>query len=274
MAFEWFTDMFSGGSPSANIMPGDMPTGRDAGGIVAPPPYDPQTGKPNPGGGVWPGGGTAGGGDNWWLPLLLGGGATIASKLINRGTDKDIARANKALRAGTDVASGAGKTMVDRASRGELTDPQKASVDRMKAEQNAQWNQYLSNLGIPVSTAKVQGANLVEANASKFANDLINQSFSQGLEALKLGTTAAQAQLSAAMGQRADTSKAIWDVAQEIGRVFNTPEKKPTTTTGMPATAYVPPEMTGGGGYDITPTSLTEEDLYNPDIEALLSGQQ
>ena len=96
--------------------------------------------------------------------------------------------------------------MMKRATARQLTDPQQAQVDAMKREQNAHNSQYFASLGIPVSTSMVQGQNQVDANAVKLANDLINQSFEQGIQAINLGGTASQQLLTQAMAQKKELS--------------------------------------------------------------------
>ena len=72
----------------------------------------------------------------------------------------------------------------------------------------------------------VQGQNQVDANAVKLANDLINQSFQQGIQAMNLGGTASQQLLTQAMAQKKELSNTISDVAKQIGGVLNTPGRK------------------------------------------------
>lgn len=180
-------------------------------------------------------------------PLLLGGGSMLASKLLGRGMDKDISRAEKNVRRGSDIASRAGETMVDRASRGELTDPQRARVERMKAEQNAQWNQRFAQMGIPVSTMQSQATNLVTTQAEELANKLINESFDEGIRALGLGQQSSQLLLSNAMKQKEDLAKTIGEVAKQMGMIFNMPGR-----AAPAAVAAVPEEWSGTSVYDVS----------------------
>lgn len=221
--------IFGGGeSPSASkgIMPGDLPTSpRDSSG------------------------GDSGGFDFGKMlgPLLIGGGSMLASKLLGSGMDKDITKATKNIRRGGDTASAAGQAMVDRASKGQLTDPQQARVDRMKAEQNAQWSQRFAQMGIPVSTMQSQATNLVTTQAEELANKLINESFDEGIRALGLGTQSSQLLLSNAMKQKEDLAKTIGEVAKQMGMIFNTPGK-----TGAPNATTVPAEWGGSSVYDVS----------------------
>src|SRR6185295_17742470 len=128
---------------------------------------DPNVGGyPKPTGGTPPIFPTGDSGGAWWMPLLIGGGATLASKLLNMGTDSDIEKYQKMLGGGTKTAMKVGNQLIKSAAAGKLTDPQQATVDQMKAARNAKWNQYLSSLGIPVSSSQVQASNLVDTQAA------------------------------------------------------------------------------------------------------------
>lgn len=172
------------------------------------------------------------------MPLLLGGGSMLASKLLGRGEQKDIDRATKNIRGSANTAGQAGQTMVDRASQGKLTDPQQARVDRMKAEQNAQYQQAFAKMGIPMSTMAAQATNLVDTQAEELANKLINESFDEGIKALGLSTNASQTLLTNAMQQKKDLAATIGEIAKQMGMVFNTPQQQQQPT----AQARVPTE--------------------------------
>src|SRR5262245_45492390 len=176
-----------------------------------------------------------------FLPAALGGGAGLLGMLLNRGANKDIKSATKDISGISRTTIPAGRQMVERAAAGKLTDVQQAAVDRMKAEQMAKWNQYLSGLGIPMSSSQVQAANLVESQALEEANKFINESMRQGTELLGAGGTASQQLLTNAMQQKKDLSKTIWDVAAEIGRVINAPQKPGQPQQGAQTT--VPAEL-------------------------------
>lgn len=216
-----FEDFFSslgglfGGSDS-----GGIPEGQTAQGGT----NIPQAGAP---------GGQQGGG-NPLMSLILGVGAPLLSRLMGDPS----AGALKNLTKGSNVGTNVGTQLIKRASQGKLTDPQQASVDAMKAQEMARWNQYLAGLGIPVSTAMVQGQNEVDMKAQKLANDLINQSFTQGLDALKIGGSESNALLTQAMAQKKDMSQAIAEVAKQLGLILNQPQGSPGTTTN--ANARVP----------------------------------
>ena len=182
-------------------------------------------------------------------PLLIGGGSMLASKLLGRGMDKDITRAEKNIRGGANTASAAGQAMIDRASKGQLTDAQQARVDRMKAEQNAQWNQRFASMGIPMSTMQSQATNLVNTQAEELANKLINESFDEGIKALGLGQQSSQLLLSNAMKQKEDLAKTIGEVAKQMGMIFNTPGQKQPQ---QQAQTQVPIEWAGSDIYDIS----------------------
>ena len=198
-------------------------------------PGDPGSG--GIGGGPGPasgGGGTGGGGEATANPLasiLLGVGAPLISKLMGSSEDKAINKATKNQQRISNTSTDIGTQLLQRAAAGQLTDPQQAQVDAMKKEQNAHNAQYLAGLGIPVSSSNAQYQNQVETNAVKLSNDLINQSFQQGISALNLGGPVNQQIIANAMKQREDLGKTIGEVAQEIGHVMNTPGQK----TGQPA---------------------------------------
>jgi hypothetical protein len=189
-----------------------------------------------------------GGGGNLLSSILLGVGAPLISRLMSGDETKMIDKSLGNLSTIGKTAMPAGKRLLGRASKGELTDPQQAMVDRMKAEQNARNAQYLSNLGIPVSSAMVQGQNLVDENATRLANDLINQSFDQGIKALSLGGSSSTQLLQNAMAQRADMAKTIGDLAKQIGMVMNAPPAgQPGSVTSQAGTAA---QNWGVGDYD------------------------
>jgi len=159
----------------------------------------------------------------WWLPILTGGGGMLASKLIGAGDQKNINKMNKNLKSASNSATGAGNTMVNRAAAGQLTDPQKAAVDKLKAEENATMQQRFAQMGIPMSTMQAQASNQVETNAEAFAQKLIQESFDQGLKALQVGTGASSTLLTSAMKNKSDMAQAIQEMMKETGRVLNTP---------------------------------------------------
>jgi hypothetical protein len=220
-----------GGSPSPMAQPQQPPT-PPLGGT---PPFMPQPG---------------GGGGNILGSLIMGVGAPLISRLIGGGDGGEETAMRRLMSAGKTGAQ-AGKTMVKRASRGELTDPQQAAVDRMKAEQNARWAQHMSNLGIPVSSSMVQAQNLVDTQATELANKLINQSFEQGIKALGLAGTTSTQYLANAMKQKEDLSKAIGEMMRQAGTVLN-PQAQP----GAPAPGSVQEQAStaaqqwGAGDYD------------------------
>jgi hypothetical protein len=192
-----------------------------------------------------------GGGGNILTSLLLGVGAPLISRLMGGGETKMIDQSMKNLSGIGKTVMPAGKRLIGRASKGELTDPQQAMVERMKAEQNARNAQYLSNLGIPVSSAMVQGQNLVDENATRLANDLINQSFDQGIKALSLGGTASAQTLQNAMASRADMAKTINDLAKQIGMVMNAPSPgQPAGSGTVTSQASSAAQGFGAGEYD------------------------
>lgn len=187
--------------------------------------------------------------------LLLGVGPMVLSRLMGAGDQKNIDKTSQQLRRGARTASGAGQTMVDRASRGELTDPQKAAIEKMKREQNATMQQSFAKMGIPVSTMQAQATNQISQDAEAFAQKLINDSFEQGIKALGLGTTASQAYLSQAMSGKKELADTIGAVAKQIGMVMN---QKPAPPT---AEARVPTEWGGANEYGDVSTIGTEEGM-------------
>jgi hypothetical protein len=193
-----------------------------------------------------PGGpsGQPGGGD-LLSSLLLGVGAPLLSRLI----PDPGAKAQKNLGTVSNEGTNIGKALMDRAAAGKLTDPQQAQVDAMKKEQNARNAQYLASLGIPVSTANVQMQGNVDANAVKMANDLINQSFQQGISALGLGGQASNALITQAAAQKKDLSNTIGEVAKQIGAVMNQPTR-PDQGGGAPANIASGAQAWGEGDYD------------------------
>jgi hypothetical protein len=193
------------------------------------------------GGGGDTGGGTAGA--NPLASILLGVGAPLISKLMGAKEDKQIDKATKNQTTIANTGTSIGEQLLKRAAAGQLTDPQQAQVDAMKREQNARNQQYLASLGIPVSTAQTEMSNQVDQNAVKMANDLINQSFQQGIQALNLGGPANQQIIQNAMKQREDIAKTIGDVAGEIGHVMNTPGRK----EGAPQQSMNPVEEIASG---------------------------
>lgn len=196
------------------------------------------------------GGGSSTGGDilSMILPLVLTGATQGISSLLGKDINKNIDQANKAQ---SQIVSGTvpgGAAQVKAAQAGQLTPAQQAEVDQMKKQQTAQMEQAYSNMGIPMSTMRAQSQNEIEQKALAFANDLINQSFSQGIQAMQLGNSAAQAQLNSAMAQKKDLTSTISNVAQEIGRVLGT--NKPTPT---PATPAVPIALQSDTGFGADP---------------------
>ena len=165
-------------------------------------------------------------GANPLASILLGVGAPLLSKLMGRSTEKQITGAEKRMETAGKTGTSIGEELLKRAAAGKLTDPQQAQVDVMKREQNARASQYLAGLGIPVSTAMVQSQNQIDQNAVKFANDLINQSFQQGIQAMNLGGQANQQLLTQAMAQKKELSNTIGEVAGQIGQILNTPGRK------------------------------------------------
>lgn len=169
--------------------------------------------------------GQNGGGGDLLSSLILGVGPMVLSRIMGAGDQKNIDQSMKALKGNMGSATKAGQMMVDRASAGKLTDAQQASVDKMKSEQNARMQQRFAELGIPVSTMQSQAANQVDTNAQEFANKLINESMSQGLQALGLGSQTAQSLLASAMQSKRDLANTIGEVAKQIGMVWNTPQR-------------------------------------------------
>lgn len=180
--------------------------------------------------------------------ILLGVGAPLITKLMGATQDKQINKGMGNLQTESNTATNAGKALIDRATAGKLTDPQQAQVDAMKKEQNARNAQYLASLGIPVSTANTEMQNQVDANAVKMANDLINQSFDQGIKAFGLVGPASQALITNAMKQRTDMANTISDVAKQVGMVMNQPGRtqQPTAQEAISSGA----QNWGEGDYD------------------------
>jgi hypothetical protein len=180
----------------------------------------------------------------------------LASRLMGAGDQKNIDKMTKNLKTGSNIGTDAGKLMVDRASQGKLTDPQQATVDRMKDTQNARWAQYMSSLGIPVSSSMVQAQNLVDTQATELANKLINESFEQGLKALSLGGTDANVLLQSAMKSKSEMAKTIQDMMAEVGRVLNQPGRgggQPGQPGGVQQQAQTAADTWGGSDvYDIS----------------------
>jgi len=193
-----------------------------------------------------------GAGANPLMSILLGVGAPILSQLMGKGEQKQIDKATKNQQTIANTGTSIGEQLLKRAAAGQLTDPQQAQVDAMKREQNARNAQYLSSLGIPVSSAMIQGQNQIDQNAVKLTNDLINQSFQQGIQALNLGGPANQQIIQNAMKQRSELSSTIGEVAGEIGKVLNTPGRKeeqpkpPSTVDAISSGA----QAWGEGDYD------------------------
>lgn len=198
-----------------------------------------------------PGGGGQEAGANPLASILLGVGAPLISKLMGASTEKQISGAEKNLKTAGNTGTSIGEQLLKRASAGQLTDPQQAQVDKMKREQNARANQYLAGLGIPVSTAMVQSQNQIDQNATAFANDLINQSFQQGIQAMNLGGQASQQLLTQAMAQKKELANTIGDVAKQIGQVMNTPGRTEQPTAPDAQGAISSGAQTwGAGDYD------------------------
>jgi hypothetical protein len=193
------------------------------------------------GGGFAPQQNQPGGGD-LLSSILLGVGAPLLSRLL----PDPGAKAQKNLGTVSNEGTNIGKALMDRAAAGKLTDPQQAQVDAMKKEQNARNAQYLASLGIPVSTANVQMQGNVDANAVKMANDLINQSFQQGVSALGLGGNASAALIRAAAEQKKDLANTIGEVAKGIGMIMN----QPGQGGGAPANIASGAQSWGEGDYD------------------------
>jgi hypothetical protein len=223
--------MFGGGGGGGGLVP-QQPAPQIPG--TTPPTF------PIPGGG---------GGGNILGSLIMGVGAPLISRLIGGGDGGEETAMQRLMGIGKTGAQ-AGKTMVKRASRGELTDPQQAMVDRMKAEQNARWAQHMSNLGIPVSSSMVQAQNLVDTQATELANKLINESFEQGIKALGLAGTSSSQYLTNAMKQKEDLSKAIGEMMRQAGTVLN-PQAQPGTPapgSNIQQQATTAAQAWGGGG--------------------------
>ena len=161
------------------------------------------------------------------MPALLGGGSMLASRLIGGANDKNINKMTKNLSSNANTSSGAGRAMIDAASAGKLTDPQQAAVDAMKREQNARNQQYLAQLGIPVSTAQVEMTNKVDQDALAFAQKLIDQSMQEGIQLTGLGNAASTQLLTNALKQKEDLANTIGEVAKQMGAVLNQPQQKP-----------------------------------------------
>ena len=163
----------------------------------------------------------------WWLPILMGGGGMLASKLIGAGDQKNINKMNKNLKSASNSAIGAGNTMVQRGAAGQLTDPQKAAVEQLKARENATMQQRFAQMGIPMSTMQAQASNQVEMDAEAFSQKLINDSFEQGLKALQIGTGASSTLLTSAMKNKSDMAQAIQEMMKETGRVMTAKPGQP-----------------------------------------------
>jgi hypothetical protein len=201
------------------------------------------------GGGFAPTGNSGGGIMDFLMPALLGGGSMLASKLIGGGNDKNINKMTKNLSTNANTASGAGQAMINAASAGKLTDPQQASVDQMKREQNARSQQYLAGLGIPVSTAQVEMSNKTDQDALAFAQKLIDQSMQEGIQLTGLGNAASTQLLTNALKQKEDLANTIGEVAKQMGMVLNQPQQKveqPNVANSIASAA----NQWGAGDYD------------------------
>lgn len=183
------------------------------------------------------------------MPALLGGGSMLASKLIGGKNDKNIAAMQKNLKGNANTATGAGQAMINAASAGHLTPAQQAAVDEMKRGQNTRNAQYLSNLGIPVSTAQVEMTNKTDQDALAFAQKLIDQSMQEGISLTGLGNAASTQLLTNALKQKEDLANTIGEVAKQMGVVLNQPQQKteqPNVATSIASAA----NQWGAGDYD------------------------
>jgi hypothetical protein len=175
-----------------------------AGAGPATPPFNPGTSSDANVSGSTPtgGGGPSGAGVDWGK--LLSGIGSAASKGVGQASSavgalgpfaliasaynkmgKPIPGQDK-LEAIGQPALDAGTAKLTAASKGELTQPQQASLDQFRTQQREQWEQYFANAKISDSSTRQAVFQKIDEQALVMSNQFINETFQQGITALGL----------------------------------------------------------------------------------------
>ncbi len=136
--------------------------------------------------------------------IATGAGA-IRSLFGGRGDDRSLKTARQLLtrrEAAKAPVRAQGQELINKAIRGELTPAQKSQVDLEKARKLAAWRQHLATLGIPESSAALEGTRRIEEEASAFTNQLLQQTFDQGASLLNLSSEEAQSLFAGALANK------------------------------------------------------------------------
>ena len=161
----------------------------------------------------------------------LGLGMTAASLAGGVGSQKTPQAVGQLNQLGTDAQATAQRLIQQHAS-GQLSGPQQASLDQTVQNTKNQVRQYFANIGMSDSTAARQAEAAIEREALAMKQEFLNQSLTQGLNALGIASgplsQAAQYQL----GQDKNLQQAFGQFGQAIGNLFG---RNAATTQPKPA---------------------------------------
>lgn len=221
------SSIFGGGGGSSGFV--DQSTGLSDAGFPlwpgTPPVFTAPQGAPNiPGTNIppFPGAPSGGGGFNIASILPLIGAAPMAINAI-RGLFQGPSSAEQALPGMAGVSGPlrhAGAQQLKQYESGNLSPTQQAAVDRMKQEELAKWRQYLASAGIPESSAMADIENKVTQDAQVYANQLLQQNYTNALQSLGLAQNSLGQQATINFAQDAQNAQQLQQLWDEIGKIF------------------------------------------------------
>ncbi len=161
----------------------------------------------------------------------LGLGMTAASLAGGAGSQKTPPAVGQLNQLGTDAQATAQRLIQQHAS-GQLSGPQQASLDQTVQNTKNQIRQYFANIGMSDSTAARQAEAAVEREALAMKQEFLNQSLTQGLNALGIATGPLSQAAQFTLGQDKNLQQAFGQFGQAIGNLFG---RNAATTQTKPA---------------------------------------
>ena len=211
---DFLSSLFSGGGSATPPVFGTNPAG--------PSPLPANAGTPDNPFVFLPSNQPAGGGFDIASVLPMVGAAPMAINAI-RGLFQGPSSGEQALPGMAGVSGPlrkAGAQQLKQYESGNLSPTQQAAVDRMKQEELAKWRQYLASAGIPESSAMADIENKVTQDAQVYANQLLQQNYTNALQSLGLAQSSLGQQATINFAQDAQNAEYWKNFGEALMKVF------------------------------------------------------
>lgn len=150
----------------------------------------------------------------------------------------------------TGGARALGQEYIDAARAGRLTGPQQAGLDKYTQDAKNQVRQYFASIGQFDSTSRIKAEQQIDQTALGLQAQMIQQTLTQGLQALGVGNGPLAQVATYQAGQDQALIQAMGSFAQGIGSLFGQQAGKGQTTTPTQQTEPTPQAATAEpGGY-------------------------